>query len=83
MWFYRRVVRATWSAKIPQMQEEMFLKCLMSLSADTHYVDWLRGRKLGDRDRSPTWNKIKALFVQRIAEETGKRPLMPQPEWAS
>lgn len=83
MWFYRRVVRAVWSAKIPQMKEEMFLKCLMSLSADTHYVDWLRGRKLGDRDRSPTWNKIKSIFVQRIAEETGKRPLMPQPEWAS
>ena len=55
----------------------------MSLSADTNYIDWLSGRKIGDRDRAPAFARIKTLFGNRLQQDRGKRPLMPQPAWAT
>jgi hypothetical protein len=60
----------------------MFKKCLMSVSADMDYVSWLVGRNLSDRDRSPAYNRLKAIFSSRLAEE-GKSSRLPQPAWGS
>jgi hypothetical protein len=36
----------------------------MSVSANTDYVDWLVGRNLGERDRTPAYGRLKTIFVQ-------------------
>jgi hypothetical protein len=59
-----------------------FKKCLMSVSADMDYVAWLVGRNLSDRDRSPTYNRLKSIFSSRLTEE-GKNSRLPQPAWGS
>jgi hypothetical protein len=83
MWIYRRMVLDQYSPKTPRLTKDLFRKCLMSLSADENYLDWLVGRSLGERDRSPAYNRIKAAFAKRIEIETGKKPLMPSPAWSS
>jgi hypothetical protein len=83
MWLYRRMVLSQYSPKTPRLTKEQFKKCMMSLSANEDYLDWLVGRHLGERDRSPAYNKIKTTFAQRIDIDTGKKPLMPSPAWSS
>lgn len=83
MWLYRRMVLTQYSPKTPRLTREVFKKCLMSLSANEDYLDWLLGRHLGERDRSPAYNKVKTTFAHRIEIETGKKPHMPSPAWAS
>lgn len=60
-----------------------FKKCLMSVSAEGDYLNWLPGRQLGDRDRSPCYVKLKAIFSRRWAHDTGKKVSLPSPAWAS
>lgn len=83
MWLYRRLVITPYSPSTPRMTKELFTKCLMSLAADPQYADWLVGRTSGQRDGSPAYNRIKAAFAKRIEIETGKKPRLPQPAWAS
>lgn len=84
MWLYRNSVMKQYSLKTPKLSNDVFRKCLMSLSADASYVDWLVGRKLGDRDRSPAYSRIKTIFSRRIADDMkidkGK-VYLPQPPW--
>lgn len=85
MWLYRRTVTdppQTGYSRSIKLTPELFKKCLMSLSADRGYLDWLVGRNVGERDRAPCYNRMKAIFAGRIHEETGKREKLPQPEWA-
>lgn len=82
-WLYRRMVVTQYSARIPRLSKEQFRRCLMSLSADANYVDWLVGRNVGERDRSPAYARIKRAFSARLSEEMGKKILMPQPAWAN
>lgn len=83
MWLYRRMVLSQWSPQTPRLTQATFAKCLMSLSASAPYMDWLVGRHLGERDRSPAYNKLKTLFAQRLETETGKKVRMPSPAWAA
>jgi hypothetical protein len=84
MWVYRRVVLETYSFKIKRVPKELFAKCLTSLSADSSYLDWLVGRNLSERDRSPAYARIKAILVKRMKLETGLEKIaLPQPAWAS
>ena len=39
------------------------------------------GRNLGERDRSPAYGKMRKVFADRIASDTGKRPMLPSPAW--
>jgi hypothetical protein len=58
----------------------------MSVSADTGYLDWLLGRHVGERDRAPAYQRLKAIFVARIIADNPRMPVkpkMPQPAWAS
>lgn len=81
MWIYRNMVLKQYSAKVPRLDRDLFKKCLMSLSADANYVDWLVGRKLGERDRSPAYSRIKIIFTKRLNSELGQRVMLPQPVW--
>lgn len=82
MWMYRKLVLTQYSSKSPRLSKELFKKCLMSLSADTTYVDWLLGRKMGERDRAPAYNRIKILFGRRLEAELHKKVMLPSPPWA-
>lgn len=65
MWLYRRMVITTYSPRTPRLTKEQFKNSLMSLSASGDYVEWLVGLQLSDRDRSPGYNRIKAIFAKR------------------
>lgn len=82
LWLYRRMVISQYSPRTPKLSKDMFQKCLMSLSADGAYLDWLLGRQMGQRDMSPAYARIRAVFVVRIEAETNKKPLMPAPAWS-
>lgn len=82
MWLYRKMVKTQWSPMVPRMDSETFRKCMTSLSASAEYLDWLVGRQLSERDRSPAYSRIRRIFSERVLAETGKRWKMPQPPWA-
>jgi hypothetical protein len=85
MWLFRRLVIAntSYSARTHKVSKELFAKLLMSLSADESYLDWLVGRQLRDRDRSPCYGRIRSSFAARFHSETGKKATFPSPAWAS
>lgn len=86
MWLYRRIVLGnglTPLSRTTRLTREQFTKCLMSLSADGTYVDWLLGRNSQSRENSPCYIRIKSIFARRMETETGSRILMPSPPWAA
>lgn len=82
MWLYRRTVIHAYSPNSTRFTKEQFQKSLLALSADSGYLDYLVGRNLGDRDRSPTFGRIKAIITTRMEQETGAKIRLPQPAWA-
>lgn len=85
-WLYRRLVLETdrrGATRVIVLNETQFRKCMMTLSANTTYMEWLVGRLLNDRDRGPAFTRIKQMFVRRLQEEGIPKPLMPQPAWSS
>lgn len=81
-WLYRRTVLSQYSPKSVRLTKDQFKKCLMSLSSEGNYLAWLVGKNVNERDRSPAYSRIKAIFTHRVELETGKRPLFPAPAWA-
>lgn len=82
MWLWRRMVITPYSSRTPKLTPAQFQKCMMSLSADSTYIDYLLGRSLTDRDRSPCYSRMKSLFSRRLEAETGKKQLLPVPPWS-
>lgn len=82
-WLYQRTVTGQYSTKTTKLTKEMFKRCLMSVAADASYSDWLVDRTLRERDRTTAYTKLKQIFAKRIALEGGKKPMLPQPAWAS
>jgi hypothetical protein len=85
MWTYRRVVLmegAHGNSRWAKLTPEEFKRCLMALSADRDYVDWLVGRNLGERDRTPCYVRIKKIFIKRMETERGVKISLPQPSWS-
>ena len=82
MWLYRRIVLTKHSPRSVQVDDSLFKKCLMTVAADGDYANWLVGRRVCERDRSPCYKRLKELFAKRIQSETGHKPVLPQPEWA-
>ncbi len=82
MWLYRRLVVTQYSPKSPRLDNQLFQKCLMSLSADSQYLDWLLGRMNAERDRAPCYSRIKSLFASRLEKELGRKVHLPAPEWS-
>jgi hypothetical protein len=86
MWLYRRMVLDTTrrgSQRVSILTDTQFKQCLGSLSASSSYMDWLVGRLLNDRDRSPALVRIKTIFVRRLIESGVAKPYLPSPSWAS
>ncbi len=81
MWVWRRVVTEGYSQKSVRITPSQFSKCLMAMSANSDYLDWLVGRQLTERDRSPCYTRMRAIFAKRIEDDTGKRPMFPSPTW--
>lgn len=84
-WLYRRTVlgeKLTSASRVARLTKDEFRKCLLALSAEEHYVDYLVGRNLSDRDRAPTYARIKAIFQRRYLAETGKAIRLPGPTWS-
>ena len=67
------------------LNASQFQKCLMSLSASSDYLDWLMGRRMVERDRSPCYSRIKRLLTARLREEgfEEKKIKFPLPSWAT
>lgn len=88
-WLYRRVVLNLYATrakrgtrKATSLTDTEFRKCLMAACANRKFMDWLWGRTLTDRDRSPAYRHIRQIVTARMKEE-GKSPMLPQPVWAN
>lgn len=95
MWIWRRLVLdaqrggagtgkvGAGYSKVVALTPTQFGKCLMAVSADATYVDWLVGRSWTERDRSPCYARLKAIFIRRLQEDFRDRKVMlPAPSWA-
>lgn len=82
LWLYRRMVLTEHSHKVKRIGKDLFGKCCASLSADGAYLEWLYGRGLSERDRSPAFGRIKRIFVARLNAETNTKNQLPSPAWA-
>jgi hypothetical protein len=86
MWLYRRMVLdqdrdANTTKRYVVVNTEQFKKCLMSLSVEPEYLDWLGGRVLTDFHRAPCYRRLKTIFAGRLkAENLDSR--LPSPPWA-
>lgn len=85
MWLYTRLVHnkeTGGTRRHVSLTQTMFKHCLMALSADADYLQWLQGRAMTDRDRAPAYSRISAIFRKRMKEHdvVGK---MPGPAWAN
>lgn len=84
MWLYRRMVvhAPTAISRSLRVDDDEFTKCLMAVSADAAYAEWLVGRQLTERDRSPGYARVKAIFAKRLELTMGKAVKLPSPSWA-
>jgi hypothetical protein len=84
MWLYRRVSAVDKTdGRSTRLTRDQFRACIMALSAEGRYLEYLVGRSLGDRDRSPAYDRIKKIIVARFVSDTGKKAYLPQPTWAA
>jgi hypothetical protein len=80
VWIYRQVVIGQHPTATHLTPEE-FKSCLMALSADGDYLEWLIGRNsVTEGFRGPCYNRVKALFSKRMVTK-GKKIRLPNPEW--
>lgn len=85
MWMFRRLVKdrvRVGNQRYVVLSAKQFSACLMALSANGGYVDWLQGRALGDRDRGPCYTRIRKIFADRLTADGMTRVQFPQPSWS-
>lgn len=82
-WLWRRIVTTRHSAKSIQITAHQYAEAAMGLSADSHYLSWLMGRNIGERDRAPCYARVKKVFVDRLTRALGHAPKLPAPPWAT
>jgi hypothetical protein len=87
MWLYRRVVLGEGAGpkgvrRATELTAEQFQSCLMALSADPKYSEWLIGRSMGERDRSPAYARVRDVFSRRLAMQGAKTIRFPQDDWS-
>lgn len=84
MWLFRQIVlkAPTGNKRYIKLTLAQFRLGLLAMCADGNYCDWLYGRNMTDRDRSPCYTKLRTIFSKRLAQEfNGKLPKLPQPSW--
>ena len=64
------------------LSTDQFKHCLMALAASVDYIQFLVGRQMNDRDRSPTYRRIKMIFSDRLKHEGIDNLRFPSPSWA-
>lgn len=83
-WLYRRTVLGhgtSGTSRWTKLSRDQFRRGLMSLSAESAYLDYLVGRNVGERDRTPTYSRIKQIFTRRLRDEFDAKIMFPQPPW--
>jgi hypothetical protein len=86
MWLWRSLVlgaRQNVSKRTVVLNADQFKRCLMMVSSQRDYIDWLVGRNMNERDRAPCYARVKQLFVARLRLDKMDNVKMPQPSWAS
>jgi len=84
MWLWRRLVldKTRGAKRYVILSPDDFRKCLMQVSADEGYLEWLVGRQMGERDRAPCYTRLRSNFVKRLQAGNDKAKVMlPQPSW--
>lgn len=82
-WLYQRVVLGDVQGySTDRLSSNQFKRCLMTLSADPDFSDWLQRRTLSDHERGHCYNTVKRLMLRRVKDDTGKKIVLPQPAWA-
>jgi hypothetical protein len=87
MWLWRRVVLGTGlppyrgGTRVVTMKTDQFMRCMMSVAADPKYSEWLIGRALRERDRSPCYARVREIFGRRLALDGIKSARFPQEDW--
>lgn len=85
MWIWRRLVldKDRFGNKhYVVLTPETFKKCLMAVAASAEYNDWLLGRKMGERDRSPCYTRVKTIFAERLKADGTPKVKMMAPSWS-
>ena len=83
-WLYRRLVLSPNSSRSVKLTAKEFQACLVAIGNDQEYVDWLVGRNVAVRDRSPCYTRVKSIIVDYLAQANkGVRPSLPAPDWAA
>lgn len=87
MWLYRRIVLdedRSGSRRAMVLTTDQFKKCLIALSADADYSDWLVARVLNDHSRAPCYRRVKAIWAQRLkTDKVTEAPKFPSPAWSA
>jgi hypothetical protein len=84
MWIFRRMVLSestSGTSRWTKLNKDQFRKGLLSLSAEPAYLDYLVGRNVGDRDRTPIYARVKTIMTKRMHDEIEGRIMFPQPPW--
>lgn len=84
-WLYRRVVlgqNMTSTKRWTRFTKDQFKQGLQSVAATPDYTDFLLGRNMSERDRSPAYMRVKTIIQRRYAVQQNKKALMPSPAWA-
>lgn len=84
MWMWRRLVmdKERRTNRYVVMTPEQFRRCLMTVSASSDYLDWLVGRGMNEKNRTPCYTRLKALFAARLKTEGVNKAQLPQPAWS-
>jgi len=82
MWLFRQqVLNPNPGRGVAKLSGSQFLKLLTALGASSAYLEWLPGRILDERQRTPCYRKITSLFNARWRAETEKALKMLKPAW--
>jgi hypothetical protein len=85
MWLYRRMVLAegmTAASRWTRLSRDEFRRGLMALSAEQSYLEYLFGRNVNDRDRTPTYSRAVQIMTKRYRAEGKSDIRFPRPAWA-
>lgn len=85
MWLYRRMVLnegSTGASRWTKLNREEFRRGLLALSAEPSYLEYLFGRNVSDRDRTPTYNRAVQIMSKRFRAEGKSDIRFPRPTWS-
>jgi hypothetical protein len=93
MWMFRQLVLKNQigiARKLTHttIDANTFRKCMVAITSDSNYYDWLYGKNMRERDRGPCYRKLRDVFVRRLNDEeikagrVVKKLKFPSPAWS-